>query len=149
MPNSIEVVCEIAAPPQRVFDAVRDMDLHQQSVKHTGERAIGGVTSGLIGLGEHVTFESRMLLFKIRATFRIMKCDAPHELVDVMVDGMLPKFEHTHLFEPTATGTRMRDVIVFSLPWGIVGRLGGVFARWYLRRLIRIRARFLKAHCEQ
>lgn len=56
-----EVIPQIAAPVIRCFDAVRDIDLHLSSLKHTGERTVGGRTSGLIGLGETVTWRARHL----------------------------------------------------------------------------------------
>src|SRR5438046_2193900 len=42
----------IAAPPERVFDLARSIDAHQDSAEGTQERAVAGVTRGLIGLGE-------------------------------------------------------------------------------------------------
>ena len=56
-----EVISRIAAPALQVFDAARDIDLHLSSLKHTGERAVGGKTSGLIGPGETVTWRARHL----------------------------------------------------------------------------------------
>jgi hypothetical protein len=40
------------------FDLARSIDLHLDTMKHTGERAIAGVTSGLIGLNETVTWKA-------------------------------------------------------------------------------------------
>lgn len=56
-----EVIPQIAAPFIRCFDAARDIDLHLSSLKHTGERAVGGKTRGLIGPGETVTWRARHL----------------------------------------------------------------------------------------
>jgi hypothetical protein len=51
----IELATFIAAPVERVFDLARSIDLHAHSVSSTGERALAGVTSGLINLNEEVT----------------------------------------------------------------------------------------------
>ncbi len=51
----IEIETWIAAPTDLCFDLARDIDLHIRSTDGTGERAVEGVTSGLIGLGEFVT----------------------------------------------------------------------------------------------
>ncbi len=48
----------IAAPRERVFDLARSIDAHQKSTGRTRERAIAGVTTGLIGLNEEVTWEA-------------------------------------------------------------------------------------------
>jgi hypothetical protein len=50
---------EIAAPIQLCFDLARDIEIHTRTVwKHTKEQAVGGVTSGPIGMGETVTFDT-------------------------------------------------------------------------------------------
>ena len=51
----IELTTDINAPIGRVFDLARSIDLHMNSTSKTGERAVAGVTSGLIGAGEQVT----------------------------------------------------------------------------------------------
>ena len=48
----IELVTRIAAPIERCFDLARSIDLHMASTDWTGERAIAGVTSELIGPGQ-------------------------------------------------------------------------------------------------
>ena len=55
----IELQLEINAPQQRVFDLARSIDLHSCSVGNTDEQAISGVTSGLIGPSEEVTWSAR------------------------------------------------------------------------------------------
>ena len=82
----IETRIEIAASPERVFDAARDIDLHVQSQQASGERAVAGVTSGLIGLGEEVTFEARHFGLRLRHRARITALERPRRFVDEMVD---------------------------------------------------------------
>ncbi len=47
----------IEAPPELCFDLARSIDVHMLSMSGSQERAIGGRTSGLIELGETVTWE--------------------------------------------------------------------------------------------
>ena len=56
---TIELATFVAAPIERVFDLARSIDLHTNSTSSTGERAIVGVTSGLIGPGQEVTWRAR------------------------------------------------------------------------------------------
>ena len=49
---------EEAAPRERVFDLARSIDLHQRSTERTREQAVGGRTSGLIGVDESVTWRA-------------------------------------------------------------------------------------------
>jgi hypothetical protein len=44
----ITLKTEIHAPIERCFDLARSIDLHQLSTAGTRERAVGGVTSGLL-----------------------------------------------------------------------------------------------------
>ena len=71
----------IRAPRERVFDLARSIDAHQSSTSGTSERAVAGVTSGLIGLGEEVTWRARHLgvtqHLTVRATFRTSCSAAP------------------------------------------------------------------------
>lgn len=58
---SIRIETAIAAPPERCFDLARDIDAHVRSTAGTHERAVGGVTTGLMGLGDEVTWEAKHL----------------------------------------------------------------------------------------
>ena len=62
--HRIEVTTLVAAPPKRCFDLARSVDVHVRTVGQSGERAIGGRTSGLLELGEEVTWEGSALWFR-------------------------------------------------------------------------------------
>ena len=87
----------IAAPPERVFDLARSIDAHQDSAEGTQERAIGGVTKGLIGLGEEVTWKARHFGIKQRLTVRITRFERPARFQDVMVSGAFKSMKHDSL----------------------------------------------------
>ena len=53
--TTINLTTKIKATKQIVFDASRNIDVHQQSASKTREVAIDGITSGLINLNETVT----------------------------------------------------------------------------------------------
>lgn len=52
MTVEFEVTTLVAAPRDVVFDLSLDVDAHTASLADSDERAVGGVTRGLIGLGE-------------------------------------------------------------------------------------------------
>jgi len=56
-------------------------------------------------------------------TTEIRKWDPPHRFVDVQSRGPYRLWHHTHLFESHDGGTRMIDVVRYTLPLGIAGRL--------------------------
>ena len=55
----INLTTTIDAPIERVFDLARSIDLHKLSTKKTNEEAVNGKTSGLIELGETVTWRAK------------------------------------------------------------------------------------------
>src|SRR5437016_5526911 len=73
----IRLATRIEAPPERVFDLARSIDLHARGQARHRERAIAGVTSGLIGLGQTVTWEARHFGITQRLTSQIVAFDRP------------------------------------------------------------------------
>jgi ligand-binding SRPBCC domain-containing protein len=144
-----EVETTIRAPAALCFDLSRDLDLHLKSMERSGERAVAGRTSGLIGLGEEVTWEARHFGLKHRHCSRITAFAPPAHFRDSMVRGRFQRFEHDHYFAEREGLTVMRDVVEFASPLGLLGRLVDVlFLSRYLRRLIAARNQVIKAAAE-
>ena len=112
----------IEAPTERCFDLSRSVDLHTASTHRTGERAIAGVTAGLIGLGQEVTWSGRHFGFRVTHTSRITALEFPKYFQDSMVRGMFRSFCHDHYFETSEGRTLMKDVLMFEAPLGLLGR---------------------------
>lgn len=147
--ETIRIETHIAATPERCFDAARDLDLHLRSMAHTGERAVAGRTSGLIELGEEVTWRARHVGIVQHFTSRITAFDRPRHFRDEMQRGAFRSFVHDHFFEVEGAGTKMVDVLVFAAPLGVPGRIAeALFLRRYLTRLLRDRAAVLKESLE-
>jgi ligand-binding SRPBCC domain-containing protein len=144
----LRIATEIAAPVETCFDLARSIDLHLESMITSNERAVAGVTSGLISAGQEVTWEARHLGRLWRMTSRITEFDRPHRFVDQMVRGPFGSFRHEHRFEPVAGGTQMTDVVTFRMGWGLFGRLVDPFAAFYLRRLMVLRNTAIQGKAE-
>jgi ligand-binding SRPBCC domain-containing protein len=147
----VKVVVEtwIDAAPQVCFDAARDLDLHPRSLAHTSEVAVAGRMSGLIGMGEEVTWRGRHFGVTQHFTSRITAFQPPSYFQDSMQRGAFRSFVHDHYFVAVDGGTRMTDVLEFSAPLGILGRLAErVVLRRYLERLLASRAVVIKGACE-
>jgi ligand-binding SRPBCC domain-containing protein len=130
----------IHAPVQRVFDLSRSIDLHVDSMAHTRERAIAGKTSGLISLGESVTWEGRYLGVKQRLKVHITAMDAPHSFTDEQLKGAFKSFKHVHTFQEIAEGTLMIDAFSYESPFGFIGRwFNALVLDRYLRRMLNLR----------
>ena len=143
--SRIECETLIAAPPERCFDLSRSVELHLESAAGTGERAIDGVTSGLLDEGDTVTWEARHLGRRRRLTVRIAAYDRPRFFRDEQVRGPFRHMVHDHLFEDADGATRMRDVFEFESGFPLLDRL--VLAP-YLRGFLRRRNELIKRRAQ-
>jgi ligand-binding SRPBCC domain-containing protein len=147
--ETIRIETWIAAPAERCFDAARDLDLHVKSVAHTNERAVAGRTSGLIELGEEVTWRARHFGITQHFTSRITAFDRPRYFQDAMQRGAFRSFVHDHYFEYDGARTKMIDALAFSAPLGILGRIAETLVlRRYLTRLLTMRAEVIREAAE-
>ena len=139
----------IAAPRERVFDLARSIDAHQDTAEHTGERAVAGVISGLLGLNGEVTWEARHFGVKQRLQVKMTMLDRPNHFQDVMLKGAFRQMQHDHTFEDRAGKTVMIDRFEFISPLGFLGRMAdGIFLENYMRRFIEKRNAILKRTAE-
>src|SRR5438034_2361245 len=134
---TIRIATSIDAPPERCFDLARDVGAHVLSTAGTGERAVGGVTIGLLELGDEVTWEARHLGIRQRLTARISRFERPRMFEDVMVRGAFASLRHVHEFLPRDGGTTMLDTFTFESPLGPLGAIvDRVYLAGYMRRFL-------------
>src|SRR5215469_8147968 len=145
----IDFLTSITALPEICFDLARNIDLHVKSTPGTNERAVAGITSGLIGLDQEVTWEATHFGVRQRLTSRITAFDRPNHFRDSLVRGAFRRFDHDHFFLPEGNGTIMRDVFDYESPFGWLGRLADVvFLRSYMLGLLARRAKIIKLAAE-
>ena len=146
---TIHLTTFIEAPVQRVFDLSRSINLHKKSLEHTGEEAVGGITTGLINLNETVTWQAKHLGKKRLLKIKISALDSPARFTDEMVEGDLRSMKHEHHFKQVENGTIMIDLFYFQTPYGMIGKiLNRVYLTRYLRRLLEQRNQFIKEYAE-
>jgi ligand-binding SRPBCC domain-containing protein len=147
--QTIRLVTWIAAPVERCYRLSLSVDLHVASAKSSGEVAVGGVTTGILGEGETVTFQGRHFGMKFRHTSKLV-VSRPHTYFrDVMVEGMFRHFEHDHHFAAMDDGTRVRDEVRFSAPMGPLGKLAeAALLRRHLTALLTNRNKVIKQVAE-
>lgn len=148
---SFETITEITSDIQTVFDFSRDIDAHTRSMIHSNEKAVAGVTSGLISLGESVTWQATHFKIPFKMTSKITEMDRPNRFVDEQTKGPFKRFIHVHTFEKlSAEVTIMRDEIKFDSPLGFIGQLvDRLFLESYMENLIKKRNTELKQELEQ
>lgn len=146
---AIEIITSIQAPIELCFDLARSIDLHIQSMAATSEKAIAGITSGLIGMDEEVTWEATHFFVRQHLTSRITAFQRPSYFRDSQVRGAFRRFDHDHFFEFAGGKTRMRDGFDYDSPWGFLGRVADrLFLEDYMRKLVIARAEAVKMAAE-
>ena len=144
MPVSFECTTESVLHPARLFDLARDVSAHTESMSRSRESAIGGVRSGLIGLGEDVTWRAWHFGLPLRMTSRITAMNPSSSFTDEQIRGPFRYFRHEHVFAPQGTGTLMVDRVAFAAPLGILGRAAeSLLLADYLRKIIEQRNVYL------
>ena len=137
----IDLSIHIAAPVERCFDLARSVEAHTHSTAATRERAVAGTTSGLLTLGDQVTWRARHFGLWQELTSRITAFERPHHFRDTMVRGAFARFDHDHVFSPAAGGTIVRDVFDYHAPLGALGRIAErLFLTAYMRRFLDARS---------
>jgi ligand-binding SRPBCC domain-containing protein len=140
----------IKAPAELCFDLARSVDIHMASTNHTGERATGGVTSGMMNLHDEVTWEATHFCARQRLTSRITAYDRPRMFTDEMQRGAFKYWRHTHLFEPLDEGTLMIDDADYASPLGLLGRIvDKLVLESYMTRLLLKRNIHIKKVAEE
>ena len=129
---SIDLVLRIEAPIERCFDLSRSIEVHLIGAAETGEAAVAGVTTGLMGLGQWVRWKAKHFGVTQHLTSKITAFDYPHYFQDTMIEGAFKSMQHDHYFEAiTSDETEMKDRFVFSAPLPL---LGGIAERVFLKR---------------
>jgi len=119
------------------------------SVSDTKEKAVGGITSGLIGLGQQVQWRARHFGLWFNMTVAITEMNRPSHFQDVMVKGPFRHFRHNHTFTQQDQGTLMVDLLEFASPVPLFGSVvDALVLQHYLKHFLQTRNQFLKAAAE-
>lgn len=149
---TLEELTVIHAPLERCFDLARSVEVHLAGNVHWGEQAValGGVTSGLVDLGQRVTWRARHFAVWHNLTSEITAMDRPAYFQDTMIRGPFRCMQHDHYFRPLPDGkTEMKDVFRFAAPLPLLGRLAELlFLRRYMQALLHERNQAIRQAAE-
>ena len=102
--------------------------------------------SGLLELGDLVTFEGRHFVLRQRFTAKIVELDRPRSFADEQVRGAFKRLRHVHEFHPRDGGTLMRDVLEWQAPFGWIA--DPLFLTRHMRWFVATKQRHLKEIAE-
>lgn len=120
---TINIVTIINADIKICFDLSRSIDLHQISTSKTNEKAIAGITSGLVNTGDFVTWEAIHFGIKQQLTSKISKVEPYVHFRDEQLKGAFKYFKHDHYFNEKDGNVIMIDNFEFSSPYGFIGKI--------------------------
>jgi ligand-binding SRPBCC domain-containing protein len=147
-----EEITLIDAPIERVFDLSRSIEVHLLANVHENEQALalGGVTTGLVGLGEQVTWRAKHFGFWHDLTSKATVVKPPTYFQVTMVEGIFRSMQADHLFRSLPSGgTELRDTFAIAAPLPILGPIAeALFLRRYMIALNRERNAVIKQLAE-
>ena len=136
----LEETTIIKSPIDRCFDLARSVEVHLAGNKHCGETAVAtaGVTSGLIGMSQQVTWRAKHFGVWQTLTSEITAMERPTDFQDTMIRGAFRTMKHDHYFRSLSSGeTEMKDVFFFSAPLPVLGRVAEIVVlRRYMQALL-------------
>jgi hypothetical protein len=148
----LEETTLIDAPIQRCFDLARSVEVHLLANIHSGEQAlaVGGITSGLAGLSEQVTWRAKHFGVWHDLTSKTTALESPVYFQVTMVRGIFRFMHADHLFQTLPSGvTEMKDVFSIAAPLPLLGPLAeALFLRRYMLALLRERNAVIKRVAE-
>ena len=139
----------IKADIEVCFDLSTSIDLHCLSTAKTNEKAIAGVTTGLIRNGEEVTWKAKHFGIVQKLTSRITAYNRPFYFRDEMVSGAFKLIKHDHFFKQGHSEVLMSDIFEFKSPLGVLGYLADTFVlKRYLTRFLLKRNDVIRQYAE-
>lgn len=81
------------------------------------------VSSDSITEGTEIRYQLKLHGIPIPWRTEIRKWNPPHRFIDLQRSGPYKLWHHTHTFEAHGNRTRMIDVVRYTLPFGILGRI--------------------------
>ncbi len=129
---TIHLETNIEAPVELCYDLALTVEAHEDTIGGKGHgRAVAGVTSGRMKLGDTVTWEATHFGVRQRLTSRIVAAEPSYIregtkqaiFVDEMQQGAFKYWRHKHIFQSKMNGTLMIDKIEFAAPFGFIGRI--------------------------
>jgi hypothetical protein len=142
----------IDAPIARVFDLSRSVEVHLLANIHENEQALatGGVTAGLVSLGEQVTWRAKHFGLWHDLTSKATVVEPPTHFQVNMVKGIFRSMRADHMFRSLPSGvTELRDIFTIAAPLPILGPIAeALFLRRYMIALNRERNAVIKQLAE-
>jgi ligand-binding SRPBCC domain-containing protein len=99
--------------------------------------------------GTVIDYELRLYGMPIRWRTLIDEFVPGHSFTDVQVRGPYRTWRHRHEFEDLSSGTGMRDLVEYEMPFGVIGRIArSLFVRQSLDHIFDYRNAAINQHLQ-
>ena len=105
------------------------------------------LTPSPILMEEGTLIEYRIKLFGIPLYWRtlIKEYNPSDSFRDIQLNGPYKKWDHTHIFKECKNGIMMVDKVIYSIPFGIIGRLAHfIWVKAELKRIFNHRYKVIE-----
>lgn len=145
----IELDTLIDAPRERCFLLSLSVDLQMLTAKAAGEKAVGGKTTGVLELGDSITWLAKHFGIYQKVTSMIVKYKYPEFFCDRMMKGPFNSYRHEHYFVNSGDRTVMKDLILFESPGSMYGKLvNKIILKNYMDNFLEKRNKVIKMFAE-
>lgn len=114
----LNIETEINAAPEICFDLIRAVSLKKNLDIAADQKKL----LHEIILGETVEFENKFIFFTQKLIVKVTELEKPIHFTDEMIEGNFKIFKHTHKFLPRGDGTLLRDSLIWTSPFGTLGK---------------------------
>lgn len=97
-----------------------------------------------MAVGTEIDYQLRIAGIPLRWRSLISQWTPPHSFTDEQLRGPYKLWVHTHTFEETPRGTRIRDSVAYALPFAPFGEIGHFFVRKQLEKIFAYREHAIK-----
>ena len=114
----------INAPALRVFDMIRNVDVHAGAVPDIQARAEAGRRHGNLELHETTRWSARYFGIRFRITMKVTVCDPPTCYHETNITGPFNLFRHRYSLKDLREGqTLLTDELTLETGFGWFGRV--------------------------
>lgn len=138
----LERTTVLSAPLSEVFPFFRDpRNLADITPKWMGFDIVH-IDEGEMRTGFKIAYRIKWMGVGLGWVTRMKEYEPPHRFLDVQTRGPYRVWRHEHVFEESSSGTIMKHVVRYELPFGILGEVAHwLIVRRQLQRIFDYRSR--------
>jgi len=113
LPHSVETIFKFFSNPNNLEDITPELLCFK----------VKSMSTDTIEKGTLLDYQLKIHGIPKKWKTLIESWDPPHGFVDTQLEGPYQLWHHTHTFTALRGGTLMKDVVLYKIPFGILGRL--------------------------